>query len=296
MPSMLTGLCPFVFEFILDETDRSFDPTLPIDEQARAALRALEAFDAQLSKSFNDILIAFENGGDVDGAYDIGELAPTHPDAEEPVTAQNVAAVIVAACKGKLWESREAQLLALRRGFSTDSVLSKEPIDLKIQLSPFLTPDLMLLVQGQAGGVSKRDLIEQCIQWPDESCSATVENGGGFPLGSTTVGLLRDLLDDESAVDAERRNLFVRWTTALSVLPDAGLEFSRGGRIRIKYAFADEPPADPLPTDEMKWPLPRASTCYHTLYVANYSRRDVLLQKLLLAMEHHQFEEAAERA
>jgi hypothetical protein len=28
----------------------------------------------------------------------------------------------------------------------------------------------------------------------------------------------------------------------------------------------------------------------------SHSRRDVLLQKLLIAMEHHQFEEAAERA
>lgn len=281
-----------MFEFILDETERSFDPLLPVDEQARAALRALEAYDRQLAKGYNDILVAFENGGHVEGAYLVGDIAPTHADAEQAVTAKNVAAVVVAGCKYRIWDSREAQLCALRRGFSTDNLLSKDPIDLRIQLQPFLTPDLMLLVQGQADSVSTNELVNRCIHWPDEALAATTANGGGFPVSSTTVATLRALLEDESAFDAERRNQFVRWVTALTVLPDAGLDCSEVGKIRIKYEYADEPPAYLPTSDEAMWPLPRVSTCFHTLYLANYSRRDVLLRKLVQAMEHVGFEEA----
>ena len=128
----------------------SFDTSRPLDEQARAALAALADWDSALAKAWEEILVLFTtDGGEVPGAYEISEFAPSHKDAESTVTRENVAEVIVAGCKHWLWDSREAQLLALRRGFSTCPFISKDPVDLRMQLLPFQTPDLVLLVQGQ---------------------------------------------------------------------------------------------------------------------------------------------------
>mmetsp|Transcript_64404 Transcript_64404/g.107030 ORF Transcript_64404/g.107030 Transcript_64404/m.107030 type:complete len:373 (+) Transcript_64404:236-1354(+) len=279
------GLAPFVFEFLIDETERSFDPSLPIDEQARAALRALKAYDQQLFEQFNDILVGFVNDGDVPNAYLVEELAPTHPHAEQAVTKDNVREVIVAACKYRLWDAREAQLLALRRGFSTASVLSKEPIDLLIQLQPFETRDLLLLVQGETRELTNTELVEQCIQWPNEAFAATSDNGGGFPPGSVTVALLRELLADQADFNSERRMKFLRWATALPALPDAGLAGTDGGKIRFmcdRIAQAG---------DEAGWPLPYVSTCFHVIHMPNYSDPTVLKQKLFTAMESWHFDD-----
>jgi hypothetical protein len=280
------GLCPFVFEFLLEETDRSFDTTLPPDKQTAAALRALRAYDSVLYEQFNTILAGYLNGAEVAGAFKVGDFVPNSHQYESPVTKDNVQSVIVAACKYRLWDQQEDQLLALRRGFKTDNILSKEPIDLLHQLRPFQTPDLMLLVQGRPEPLSVAELIEQCITWPDESRTAVADNGGGFPTGSTTVVLLRALLEDESEFTADDRERFVEWATARSVVPDAGLVNTDGGKIKIKW---DETPRD---DDEAMWPLPRVSTCFHSLYLANFSRLDVLKNKLLTAMESSHFEEA----
>jgi hypothetical protein len=145
----------------------------------------------------------------------------------------------------------------------------------------------MLLIQGSVGELSTRDLIEKCIKWPDEQFAATNDNGGGFPPGSTTVALLRSLLSDEAVFDAAQRKSFVRWVTAREVLPDAGLMATEGGKICIKY--------DELETAhdarEERWPLPHASTCFHVIFLANFSSREVLQKKLLTAMLARAFEE-----
>jgi hypothetical protein len=145
----------------------------------------------------------------------------------------------------------------------------------------------MLLIQGAVGELSTRDLVEKCIKWPNEQLTATNDNGGGFPPGSSTVALLRSLLSDEAIFDAAQRKSFLRWVTGLDVLPDAGLVGTDGGKIRIKY---DDPetPRDPR---EERWPLPSASTCFHTVTLANFSNREVLRDKLLTAMPARHFEE-----
>jgi len=284
------GLCPFVFEFLLGETERSFDPdqTTPLDKRVNAALRALKDFDHKLYKQYHDILVGFLDGSTHGYAEDfpipVDELAPSHPDRDDFVTKDNVGEVIIAACKHVLWDRRGAQLLALKRGFTT-SVLKKDPIDLQLQLLPFSsTVDLMLLVQGKEG-ISTSDLIERCVQWPDESRAATAENGGGFPDGSTTAKLLRELLEDESAFDEVRRVAFVRWVTALSVLPEAGLVGAENGKIKIRW---DEMVHE---GDETRWPLPTVSTCFHILHLADYKDKRVLDAKLREAMTWEAFEE-----
>ena len=42
-----------------------------------------------------------------------------------------------------------------------------------------------------------------------------------------------------------------------------------------------------------RWPLPRVSTCFHTLHLANFARPEVLRAKLVAAMASKTFDEAA---
>ena len=279
------GLCPFIFDFLIEKTSRSFDDTLPLDVQARAALRALQSFDADLYREYNELLVAYLNGTGIPGAHFVEELAADFPGADEYVTPDNVQEVIVWAVRDRLWKSRESSLLALRRGFAQAS--SNKGIDLSLHLKTFNTPDLMLLIQGKPEAISTVELVEHCIKWPDETSAATFEDSGGFPYGSTTVALLREVLSDEEVFTAERRQKLVSWVTSLDVLPDAGLIGHDQGKIKVKWE-SDEWACT---GDETGWPLPRVSTCSHLLHLPNYSRREVLQDKLLRAMEERRFEE-----
>ena len=121
------------------------------------------------------------------------------------------------------------------------------------------------------------------VKWPDESCAATANNGGGFPPGSTTVALLRALLSDEHVFDTARRTQFVQWVTGMTVLPPTGLADTDNGRIKIRW---DEMVHE---GDEARWPLPVAATCDHCVTLPNFARADVLADKLLEGMHHMQF-------
>ena len=283
-PQIGRGLHPFVFEFLLEETERTFDSTLPLDEQALSALRALKAFDAVLYTTYHNMRVAVLSGAEAAASMTADLLVPTHEDPEQPVTPSNINALIVRGCKHWLWDVREDQLLALRRGFSTDEVLTEQPIDLRLQLQTFApTESLMLLIQGKDEPLSTTDLIERCIKWPDEACAATADNGGGFPPGSTTVALLRALLANESVFDDARRKQFVQWVTGMSVLPPTGLADTDKGRIKIRW---DENVHEGA---ETRWPLPVAATCDHCVTLADFARSDVLEAKLLEGMLHMQF-------
>ena len=158
------GLSRFVFEFLMDETSRSFNKKLPMDKQARAALLALEDFDSVLAKRYKDVLVGLQrckssDGGDESADKDdsrgflhtIGDFLPDCTDEEEPVTAENVAEVIVAACKYKLWDQREAQLLALRKGFGmrqlTHEIVSCLPSGLSCRIAPTPTHPKLEVIQ-----------------------------------------------------------------------------------------------------------------------------------------------------
>ena len=156
---------------MIDETVRSFDTSKPAPQQARAALRALEEYDSELSRQYRQLLVAYTSGEGSEGAYTFCDFAPDHPRKDEPVSAENVTEAIIAGCKHLLWGCREVQLLALRAGFSTTRDFSS-PLDLVSQLQPFPTPELMLLVQGRTEPVTVAELVEQCIKWPDESLVA----------------------------------------------------------------------------------------------------------------------------
>jgi len=267
-----------VLEFLIEETERAFDSSLPLDQQARAALLALRDFDSDLAKQYEEVLVGFSNGQHISGAFLVEDIAPDLPDSDAPVTAENVVAVIIAGCKYKLWTSREAQLLALRRGFSTHAALMKDPIDLASHLAMFDTPDLMLLVEGRTEPVSKVELLERCITWP--MCLAD-DLEAGFPRGSTTCQLLRSLLEDEDEFTPERRVAFLEWATSRTVMPVEGLESTPSGRIKLKW---DE--GGLSQGDETMWSLPRARTCFHSIYLPNYACRGVLKSKLWLALDH----------
>ena len=268
------GLSRFVFEFLIDETSRTFDTSKPIDQQARVALSALQDFDAELARQYSEVL----HGDLVEGAHIIGEFAPNRDDADLPVTKHNRAEVIVSGCKYLLWEYREDALLALRTGFSTREVCCKQPIDLRLPLQRFFTADLQLLVQGQDAGVSTADLISS-IEWPREGMLTVYE--AGFPHQSNTIALLREIMDDEEVFNTQRRAAFLQWATARHVLPAGGLDATSNGKIKLR---CNRDAASGY--DEARWGLPTVKTCVAELWLPSFSRREVLQGKLLLAIDN----------
>ena len=273
------GLCPFVFEFLIEETSRSFDTARPIDVQARTALRALSSYDAELAERYEQVLVGTLNVQGASGFFFIEEFAPNRADADQPVTPENVAQVIVDGCRYKLWGEREAQLLALRKGFSTRAAF-KEPIDLASQLVPFRTPDLLRLIQGNVDPVGALELVERCICWPwDGGSTAVLE--AGFPRGSVACALLRQLLEDDSVFTPERRVAFLKWATSREVVPASGLSSTPAGKIKLRFDAAAC-----AGVHERQWPLPYAMTCSHQITLADYTDARVLASKLLLAIDH----------
>jgi len=270
------GLCPFLFEFLLDETSRTFDASKPMREQVSLALNALAEFDPVKAKNFRDVLNAFRSGSALEVGFDlftIGQFVLGDPDGERPVTTQNIEETIVKGCREILWMTREKPLLALRKGFSTREVITKEPIDLATILRPFTTPDLMVLVQGR--GIDGTELVTSCIEWPESSAQARLN--ANFPDGSTTPRLLKALLSDGNVSAAD----FLRWSTGRREVPFGGLAATEGQRIKLRYNDCTV-----IAADESKWPLPQARTCVHTVTLANFTNRDVLLDKLRMAIEH----------
>ena len=273
------GLCPFLFEFLLDDVSRSFDATRPMSEQVRLALDALAQFDPRKATSFREILHCLtsddaELAEGFAGAFTIENFVPGDPDEHLIVTSDNVEETMVKACKHLLWKSREGPLLAMRRGFSTQSAIQKEPIDLRAILMPFSTPDLGLLIQGR--GIDADELVEKCIEWPDESMQAKVN--AGFPPGSSSFFKLLEALlrsGDVSAAD------FLHWATGRREVPFGGLAATEGQRIKLVYAEST-----PIGTVEARWPLPQARTCVHTVTISNFSNRAVLRNKLCVAIAH----------
>ena len=268
------GFCRFLLEFLIDDTSRSFDTSKPIDQQARDALSALQNFDAELARQYGEVL----HGDLVEGAFTIGHFVPSHDDADLPVTKQNRAEVIVLGCKYLLWDKREDALLALRTGFSTREVCSRQPIELLVPLQAFYTADLQLLVQGQDMGVSTADLISS-IEWPREGTVSIYE--AGFPHQSKTPALLREIMEDNEVFNTQRRADFIQWATARHILPVGGLDATPNGKIKLR-CNKDAPNG----CDEAKWGLPIVKTCVAELWLRSFTSRKVLQEKLLLAIDH----------
>jgi len=268
------GLCRFVYEFLIEDHGRSFDPELPMERQVIAALEVLRDYDSELARSWEVVYNGFTSGHGAAGLYIIEEFAPNHPDKDQNVTADNVGEAIVAGCRYTLWESCEAQLLALRAGFSMREF--SNPIALASQLAPMHSAELMLFIEGE----SVLSLVEQ-ITWSDDGDLARAELVTGFPPGSSTCALLKKLLSDEGAFPPGRRQQFLEWATGRSVVPALGLGSTANGKIKLRWDEAVQ-----VGDDESKWRLPQPRTCFHEVRLPNYSDMDVLLKKLLLAIDH----------
>lgn len=272
-------LARFALEFIIGDAVRTFDDSLDIGEQVCRALKALDDYDSKLQQQWKGVLDDLLEKGlksVYNGAFAVEIFAPNREDKDAPVTASNAQEVIVAGCRYILWEKREQQLKALRAGFRTEEAITERPIDLSDQLKPFLTPELAVLVQGTAG-VSKAELLDECIEWPSDGGEL-----GGFPSGSITCALLRELFEDEDVWPAaHERSAFLVWATSSPVIPAGGFANTNNskGKIQLKYMASCE-------TDERRMPLPRATTCFHLMHLPNYSSRDVLKQKLERAVAH----------
>ena len=156
---------------------------------------------------------------------------------------------------------RRAALEALRRGFTAVE-------DLQVQLAALPRQSRLLMLQGKVS-LSTDELIN-CFVLPSASAEAAAE--AGFDERSVVPANFEALLRDETIVDEGRRLQILQWCTALSALPPGGL---RDNRIRIKlYADVDATA------------LPNVHTCTYELHLPDYPTRELLRDKLFLAMEH----------
>ena len=137
------------------------------------------------------------------------------------------------------------------------------------------SPDVMLIVQGRPDMLSAEQLIAQ-IEWPDTTDAQKVKDGedhsvaekAEFPPDSTTCELLRrasptpnhahqsrtntdlarliyatlrrrSILRDEQCFPQKRREDFLHWAAARSVLPEGGLASTEKGKITLRCCYQE---------------------------------------------------------
>ena len=171
---------------------------------------------------------------------------------DEPVTADNATAAIVAGCRRRLLDDRRDALLALRDGFTMGG-----KVDLSLQLAQHRNADLCLLLQGKAQ-LSTKDIIE-CFDWSERH-------------SAPAVGFLRELLLDECVWTESRRLLLLRWSTGRNALPVSGLP-------KLVTFVLDDTAGAP---DER---LPTAHTCSNEIDLPPYSSKAILSAKLDYALD-----------
>ena len=178
----------------------------------------------------------------------------------------------------------------------------------------------MLLVQGRPATLSAEQLIAE-IEWPDTAEAQvkkahgdenfTVAEKANFP-GSTTCELLRrteppaqatpprtdanlarlihatfrprSILRDEQHFPQQRLQDFLQWAAGRLVLPQDGLASTPEGKITLKCLHSGEGPRWTDEDDEFRWPSPVANICIVVVTLPNFSKREVLAEKLLFAI------------
>ena len=124
------------------------------------------------------------------------------------------------------------------------------------------------LSQGKAT-LSAAELLS-CFVLPSAS-EHEAEAAGFHAEGSCAHELFHELISDDLAFDEACRRRLFEWCTALRALPSAGLK----DKIRLKlYQGVDEST------------LPETHTCTHELHLPDYSSREQLANRLLLALDH----------
>jgi len=219
-----------------------------------AALLKLAEYDAVLAGAWCAVL---HSPAKREGLtlYDFDETL-----GEEPLTDENTPRAILAACRRRLFTDRLDALSAMRAGF-----LMHE--DLQVQLAALSEGEVVQMLRGKVA-LTAQDLSE-CFDWPWASEEAELESGFGE---SAVPRWLEELLLDEGHFDEARRLQLLQWTTALCALPLGGLG---DNKIQLR-----------LYRDAEEGTLPETHTCTHELHIPDYPSREVLREKLLVALEH----------
>ena len=237
------GFGAFIFEYLSGAHEaRAFDCAHP-----QYALQLLASSDRQLALSWASLL-------DASDVSSMGLTSENFDDRlpDEPLTADNAAAAIVAGCRRLLLDDRCDALCALRDGFTLGG-----KVDLSLQLAQHRNADLSLLLQGKAR-LSTEEIIA-CFDWSESRSAPAVE-------------FLRELLQDESVWTESRRLLLLRWSTGRNALPVSGLPKP------VTFVLDDTAGA---PDDR----LPTAHTCSSEIDLPPYSSKAILRAKLDCALD-----------
>ena len=234
------GLSAFLLEYLSGAHEvRAFD-------SPQHALQLLATVDRVAAQSLSHLLHC-SDGELADIGLSLDDFDDTLP--SEPLSARNVAEAVVARCRRKLLVNRQEALAAVLSGFTLGG-----KVDLRLQLAQHRTADLSLLLQGKPS-LSVEDIVS-CFDWAE-------------PHSSSSVSFLRDVLNDATALNEERRMLLLRWCTGLNALSVTGLS----SPIKLKRAegvIGDAP--------DGRWP--EACTCHREVTLPAYSSKAVLQDKL----------------
>lgn len=215
-------------------------------------LETLEALDAVQARSLRalqtmpaDELERLELDGTLPGTE--RELV------QGPLTSANINAYIQAVVDVSLHDGIAPQLDAFRAGF--ESVLSLDA------LRVFASHELSALF-GQA-----------TEDWSEATLLRTIVPDHGFSSDSEPFRALLSILVE---FDASERRTFLQWLTGAPRLPIGGF-----AALQPPFTVVRRQPEPPLQPDDY---LPSVMTCVNYLKLPCYSSRDVMRQKLCLAM------------
>lgn len=215
-------------------------------------LETLEALDAVQARSLRalqtmpaDELERLELDGTLPGTE--RELV------QGPLTSANINAYIQAVVDVSLHDGIAQQLDAFRAGF--ESVLSLDA------LRVFASHELSALF-GQA-----------TEDWSEATLLRTIVPDHGFSSDSEPFRALLSILVE---FDASERRTFLQWLTGAPRLPIGGF-----AALQPPFTVVRRQPEPPLQPDDY---LPSVMTCVNYLKLPCYSSRDVMRQKLCLAM------------
>ena len=259
------GLARFVLHFLIDHHE------VRVFGAVATALKALAEHEGEHSGSLAARWSAMLSTGSGFEGCNLSNFDESVEDAEDhEVHADNLEAAVLAGCRYRLLARRRNELNALRDGFTF-----KGSLDLSVQLAPFTSDELALMIQGRID-FSADDLIS-CFAWPQPP--ATTDLNAEDDTGEAAVqaalleasGYLREWLS--TACSEEQRLSLLQWATGYVALPLGGLKPDD----RIKLI-----PKSGAGPDH----LPEIHTCSHELELPPYKSLEQLQGKLLVALEH----------
>ncbi|KXN92383.1 Ubiquitin fusion degradation protein 4 [Leucoagaricus sp. SymC.cos] len=247
----------FIAKAMLDSRiiDLSFNKVflkLILDEEVPLTLASLRLVDAELANSLEKLrnIAAEQNRAQKDKTAD-----SSLPGGRSiPVTANNVEEYIQEVLDAILGKGIQTQVQAFKEGFS-----KVFPIN---DLKTFTAEELVMLF-----GNSEED-------WGIETLSEAIKADHGFNVESRAI---RDLIEIMSDYDTSTRRAYLQFITGSPKLPIGGF---RG--LNPLFTVVRKPHEAPLKADDY---LPSVMTCVNYLKLPDYSSKDVMREKLGVAMQ-----------